>query len=441
MEQKVTDILPPKGIEKKETKESLVREKHLFRQKEAEVRISVPPVKKELKIKGAPTPWRNRVFLFSFLILILVGASCYITLSKAEIEIWPKVEILTFETRLTIDKKAKEPDFIAKVIPGEILEKEKTVSETFSASGKFLKEKKAEGTIKIYNAFSTLSQVLVATTRFVSADGKLFRTPIKVVIPGGYQEKGKLIPGEIDVKVIADQPGPEYNIDPTTFSLPGFAGTERYTKFYAKSFQAMEGGFSQEVPQVTKDDLKQAETTLTKRAKEECEASFKNELQTEKLSSESYFLEKAIQTEIVKTFALNIVGDEVEEFNFQVQAKSKTLIFKKEDLKNFAKEFMSPKISEGKKLHDESLKIDFTPETINLDSGKIILSLKISAKIYSEIDLSNLKNNLKGKSAMETKVFLENQPEVTKVKVKLSPFWVKKVPESSEKINLKLSID
>ncbi len=46
MEQKVTDILPPKGIEKKETKESLVREKHLFRQKEAEVRISVPPVKK-----------------------------------------------------------------------------------------------------------------------------------------------------------------------------------------------------------------------------------------------------------------------------------------------------------------------------------------------------------------------------------------------------------
>jgi len=431
MKKKVIDIFPPKGLEKKAIKESKWKEVYSLSEKESQprkFRISLPFAGRKILVLGLP-------------ILILISFFGYFTLSKAYIEVWPEVETLTFKTGLTIDEEADYSDFEAKVIPGENFEKEKTVSENFPSSGKVLKEANAEGIIKVYNDYSTYSQALMATTRFVSADGKLFRTPNRVTIPGGHYEKGKFIPGDIDIKVVADQPGPEYNIGPSTFSIPGFAGTDKYTKFYAKSFQAMKGGFSKEVSQVTKEDLEKAEEVLTKRVKKESEDSFKNKLETEKISSEIIFLEEAIRTEIVESFSLAKIKKEVEYFNFQVKAKSETIIFKKEDLENFVKEFIISQISKRKKLYEESLKINYSPETINLNSGKIILSLEISAKIYSDIDTSLFKNSLKGKSLIETKILLGDQPEITKVKVKFWPFWVKKIPEDTKKIKFKLNLE
>jgi hypothetical protein len=428
MNKKVVDIISPKVSEKKQIEELPVQKKHRLSIERPKLKISFPSA----NLKG---------LIFGFSILILIFLVAYFTLSKAKIEIWPETESLTRKTKLTVDKTVENPNFLAKVIPGKVFEKEKTITEKFPSSGKVLKEGKAEGIIRVYNEYSTYPQVLIATTRFVSAEGKLFRTPIRVTIPGGHYEKGKLIPGEIDIRVVADQPGPEYNIGPSTFSIPGLAGTDRYTKFYAKSFQPMTGGFIEEVPQITKEDLETAKNILTKRAKEESESALKNELREEKISSEFNFLERAIETEIIETFSLAKAGETAEDFNFQVKAKSETLLFKKTDLENFAKELILSEIPEGKKLYQESLKIDFSPETINLNSGKIILSLEISAKIYQDIDIPNLKNGLRKRSLPEAKLFLENQPGITQVKIEFWPFWVKKVPDNLDKIEFNLRVD
>lgn len=427
MKKKVVDIFSPKDLEKKEVKELLAEEKE------------TEPERPETKVQKP----RIKISLFSILafFLVLVGFFCFFYLSKANIEIWPKTDTLSLKTKLTIDKEVKEADFSLKTIPGETFEKEKSITENFPASGKVLKENKAEGSITIYNEYSTSSQVLVATTRFVSADGKIFRIPVKVTVPGGHYDKGKLVAGEIETKVIADKTGPEYNIGPTTFSIPGFAGSDKYTKIYAKSSQAMAGGSSQEVAQITKEDLENAKNILSKRAEEECESSFKTDLQTEKTSAGFNFLEKAIQTEVAETFTLARVGDASADFNYEVKAKSSTLLFKKEDFNNFARDFISGQIPEGDKIYEASLEISYSPETINLKSGKIILSLEVSAKVYPDINISNLKNDLKGKTVPESTSFLEEQSGIEKVQVKLWPFWVKKVPQDTDKINLILNID
>lgn len=443
---RVTDILPPSSF-----RESLQRKPIIPVQEEVEeIPIkteragAIPPKITKIRI-SSPAPKFGLILTLAA--LILVGGFCFFTLSKANIDVWPKTENLTVKTKLTIDKTAQTADLTGKVIPGEIFEKEKTIKENFPSSGKTLKETKAEGNIRIYNAYSTSPQIFVVNTRFISTDGKTFRTPVKVTIAGGHYEKEKFIPSETDIKVVADEAGSEYNIGPSTFSIPGLAGTEKYTKFYAKSFQAMTGGFSEEVSKVTKEDLENAENSLIKKVKEECEAFLKTELSAEKISSEFNYLEKAVQTEIVEKISLSKAGDEAGNFDFQVKAKSKTLIFKKEDLKNFAEEFLLSQISKDQelpgtpKIYEKSLKIDFTPETINLNADKIILSLDASATIYSDIDISDLKNNLKKKSLLETKVFLESQPEIAKAIVEFWPFWVKSVPENPDKIKFNLNID
>lgn len=427
MRKKIVDILPPKSLEERELK--AIPE---------EVEVKIRP--QRIRI-AAPIPPLKKVVISISALLFLVAIFCFFTLSKADIQVWPETDTVNLTSKLTIDSAAGEYSFVTKVIPGQVFEREKLVSDNFPATGTFLKEKKAGGTIRVYNEYSTSPQVLLATTRFVSADGKLFRTPARVTIPGGTMDKGKLVPGEIDVDVVADQPGPDYNIGPTTFSIPGFAGSDRYTKLYAKSFQAMGGGSREQSSRVTEEDLTKAKNSVMEKAKTECESLLKGELSTGEYSAEYSFLENALQIEIVETFSKTLAGDEAESFNYQAKAKSKTLIFKQEDFENFAKDFIFSQLPEGKDFYEDSLEIKSKPETINLDSGKIILSLEISGKSYTDIDISNLKQALREKSLLESKIFLENQPHITKAKVELWPFWVRKVPENLDKINFQLRID
>lgn len=427
MKIKVIDIFPPGNLEKKEKKEIL--------EKEAEPELERPET--QIKKPSVGISWFSVLILF----LVLTGAFCFFYLSRADVEIWPETDILSLETKLTIDKETKEVNFANKIIPGQIFEKEKGITENFPTSGKIMKETKAEGMIKIYNEYSISPQVLIATTRFVSAEGKIFRTPTKITVPGGYYEKGKLIAGEVEVRVVADQVGPEYNIGPTAFSIPGFAGSDRYTKIYAKSFQAMTGGFSQETYQVTREDLESAKNILTDKVEKECEAAFKAVIETEKIPAGFSFFENAIQTEIVETFSLAGAGDNIPNFNYQAKAKSGTILFREEDFRNFVKDFLLSQIPEGKQFYEPSLKIDKNLDTINLKSGKIILSLDVSVKIFPAINIPELKKNLQGRSLLESKIFLEEQTGIDKAEVELWPFWVKKAPQNIDKINLNFNID
>ena len=427
MHKRIVDILPPKSLEEREVKEIT-----------EEVEVKIRP--QRIKIKAQIPPLKKVVFFISAL-FFLAAIFCFFTLSKANIEVWPETDTVNLTSKLTIDSAADEYNFVTKIIPGQVFEKEKLVSDNFPATGTFLKEEKAKGTIRVYNEYSTSPQILLATTRFVSAAGLLFRTPIKVTVPGGTMDKGKLVPGEIDVEVVADQAGLDYNIGPTTFSIPGFAGSDRYTKFYAKSFEAMEGGSREQSSRVTEEDLTKAKNSVMQSAKTGCENLLKEGLSAGEYSAEYSFLENALKIEIVETFTKVLAGDEAESFNYQAKAKSKTLIFKQDDFENFAKDFIFSQLPEGKDFYEDSLDIKSEPETINLDSGKIILSLEISGKTYTNIDISNLKQALREKSLLESKIFLENQPYITKAKVELWPFWVRKIPENLDKINFQLRID
>ncbi|MDP2664121.1 MAG: hypothetical protein Q8P08_01665 [bacterium] len=427
MQKRITDIIRPEEIEREEEKPVVLEEKPRRKFRKPQVRISLP---------------RAKVSLVIVLVVFFGGGLlAYFTLSRADIGLWPETELLTVNTKLTVDEEARTVNISAAVIPGKIFEREKTTASVFTASGEISNAEEAEGTIRVYNAYSTSAQVLVATTRFVSSEGKVFRTPSKITVPGGHYEGGKLVPGEVDIRVVADEPGPEYNIGPSTFSIPGFAGTDRYTKFYARSFQSMEGGYVEKVPKVQKTDLEEAEETLVKRAKEEAETLLKNELASEEISSEYYFLKDSQHVEILESFSLAKVGDELEDFNYQVKAKAKTLLFLKEDLEKFAREVIISKLPDGMELSSESLSVKYYAETVKLDSGKVVLSLDVSAKIYPEIDYIYLKESLKGKSFLVTKLFLEGQPQLTRVSVKFWPFWVKEVPQDSAKIRFNLNID
>ncbi len=424
MEKKVIDIIPPR--KKKEIIEKIPSAKG----------PSFKFEKPGLKITTPKFPFKKGLLIIP-LILIIIGIIAGLNLAKAEIKIEPKTDTLTFKTKVTIDKSAETTNFLDKVIPGKVFQTEKTVSGEFTSSGEISKAEKAEGLIRIYNNYNTL-QVLVATTRFQAplekfqpsleeGENPWFRTTERVAIPAkGYQ----------DVKVIADSPGEKYNIEPSTFSVPGLAGTPQYTFIYGKSLAPMKGGALEKTPQVNQEDLDKAKEELTARAKDECSESLKN-----KIPAGFDFLKEALEIKIIEASSSAKSGAELERFNYQVKAEAQTPAFKVEDLKNFANEFILSQIPENKIIHQESLKVNCSLADANLEAGKIIISLDLEVKIYSKIEETFLKRALAKKSVTEGRLFLEEQPEINEVQIKLSPFWVKEIPEAAEKIKINLRID
>jgi hypothetical protein len=407
MPKKIIDIFPPTST--KAFKEKI---------------FSIPSKSKEFR------GLKKKIIALIFFFLILTVSLLHFVFSEVRIEIWPETEVLDFEEEITADLEKKNMDdlVLSKTIPAQVVETEKAASQEFPSSGKISKEEKAQGKIKIFNNYN-LPQPLVANTRFQAPSEKVlyFRSVKKVTVPAK---------GNLEIDVVADRAGEEYNIEPSTFSIPGLAGFPQYYSIYGKSSASMTGGFKGEISRVEKDDLERAKNVLIEKLFSETRESLKS-----KAESEFVLLDGVNKEDILDTSSSVEVGAEVQSFVFQARVKSQALVFKKDDLENFVKEFIITKIDEGKKIKENSLKMDYSPESINLNIGKIIFKLNFSAKIYSDLDTTSLKELLKKKPLKEAQAILEDQDQVKKFEITSWPPWIEKVPNNAEKIKIKLTID
>jgi hypothetical protein len=333
---------------------------------------------------------------------------------KAEIKIWPVTEQAQFQKRIEMN--------------GEIFKVQKIISEEFPATGTAMKEEKARGVIRIYNEYSASPQVLIANTRFVSSDGKLFRTPARVVVPAA--------PGAIDIEVAADQPGEEYNIGPTSFSIPGFAGTSKYTAFYAKSSESMAGGMRREVAQVTKEDFNKAKDKVTQKALDDCKASLIDS------APKDYFLIKdAPDCELAESLSSTQAGKESDKFIFQAKAEGEILAFSKAKLTEMAKEYFQSQIPLGKELNPGSFKVEYGFKAVGSSRTAAVLDVNISGEFFSPINQESLKNTVLGKEISQIKPLLEGFSGITNSRVELWPFLARSMPVDPERINIGLVLD
>lgn len=378
--------------------------------------------------------------LISVIIFVgLLGVFFYFKLPRLDLKIWPKIELLTFEKKITIDKSAGEIDFLNGIIPGKILEEEKELWQEFPATGINREEGKAEGVIRVYNKYNPPVPItLIANTRFLSDSEKSFRSFKKIYIPAAKIKSGKIIPSWTETRVVAIEAGKDYNIKPAEFSIPKLAGTSYYYTIYGKSTAPMIGGFETESKQITQEDIQKAKDVLAKKLLASSKISLKS-----KVPSGFILFNDAISGEIIEVSPFVKAGAVVEQFNVQAKAKTTALIFKKSDLEKIAEELILSELPVSKKLFKESLSLNYTPELINLEKGEITLSLKFSAKIYPAISEKELSTLLRGKSNEEIRevVYKTLPQQVSQIEINFWPFWVKKTPKNLNKINVELNLE
>ncbi len=324
-------------------------------------------------------------------------------------------------------------DFTAKKLPGvnelgfAVVSIKLTGSETIKANGEKQVDKKATGTIIIYNNYNETVQRLIKNTRFATPEGKIFRITDSVTVPG---KKGTT-PGSVEATVVADEAGDSYNVGLKDFTIPGFKGDPRYSTFYARSKTAIGGGFSGIQKVVADADRAKAKANI----------------------------ETKLTTELVKQIGANITPDmayfangydisfamlpeespSASEVTLKEEGTLSLVVFDKKALGSaVAKSEISgydnlPLVLTNTDKISFKAKPDFNPAA----SDTISFNLSGAAAFEWYYDELALKQALADKSRSEIPSVLQKFPTIEKADISLRPFWSRSFPESLEKIVIK----
>jgi len=421
----------------KKKKTAIVEEEEEIPEQAEEIKITPKKEEDEDFLKDEISPVKTGIrfgkYIVIAFVLIVVAGGAYAALEilpKAEIKITVKKTPWNFNNSVSASKNSGDIDSANKQIPANFFSEKKNVSLLYSATGKKNVEKKAEGEITIYNAYSSQSQSLVANTRFESPDGKIFRIQEKITVLGAKVENGKITASGVKAKVVADKIGEEYNIGPTKFTIPGFKGTPKYDGFYAKSESQMTGGFVGELAYPTDDEIKIA--------KEKTEFALEESLTTlisSQIPADFKIIEGARQFNVIK----EDVNQEVnQDGNFSVFAEGELTVvgFKEPDLLELMGGLAQKELGESFKAKEYSL--EYGAVRPDIQSGKINFSINYGGKFWQPIDIEQFKNSILSKKETELKVFVFSLNGVERATVSLWPFWVKSVPDNIAKVKVEV---
>ncbi len=414
MAKKIYDIFPP----------------HIKSNDRLKIEQKKQKVVRNIDIKKYP------VIFGSFLLLLLfIG---YMFFLRANITIWPETEDVNFSGRIEIRTDALQIDYLSRIIPGKLIEVEKEESKTFLSTGYETEEKRAEGVLRVYNNHSSLPQILVAETRFVSSDGKLFRSLERISIPGRSQSGA----GYEDVRVRAVEPGEDYNIDRTVkFSIPGLQGTPMYTSVYAENLEPITGGFIGRLPKITQEDIDEARSILISDILAEVRSEMANNFENLVL------IENLIAEDMLHELISPGLGENYESFDYSIKIKATALAFSRDDLEELIDESLLEQVSDrdlvgellfsGKKVWNNP---ELSYDVLSVNEDGAILFVETSGIVYPEIEEIVFKREISGKSLEEIKTILSDNSRILEVDVSGRPPWIKNVP-SIDKINLRIQIN
>ena len=379
---------------------------------------TAPPV-------SPPRPQRARrrfplgtLIIVLFIIAVSTGALFYF--ASAEVRVTPLARTATVTNApFTATAGAGELSF-------EVITVEKIATQSVKSSGTKAVSASASGTITVYNT-QTRSQALVATTRFQTPSGLIFRTPKAIVVPSA---KGGA-PGQLTITVVADKPGSEYNIGPTSFVLPGFSGDPQYTQVTAKSTSSMTGGASGNEPVVAPETESATRAALMN--------SLENELLAELTGHvpQGYVL-LAGATETTYAPLSTTAGANSDLGEVREQGTMRGVVLPNALL---AKAIATAALAD---YHDESVTLEEENElilkpsaTLPLpDDEKFSFTLSGTAAIVSSIEPSRISAAIAGKSRAEAELILKQYPEVEEAVLILRPFWRSVFPDDPSKISV-----
>lgn len=393
----------------------------------------IKPQEGEEKIITTPkrsvSLYKRQAFFYLGATLILLLAVAYFFLVKLTIVISPQGEEIKDYISFNVsgqkdlnNKATSTANVINQSIDGELKIIEVTAEKIITTSAEEVDGAEVTGKVTLINNY-TKSQTLVATTRLLSTDGKLFRLKEAVTIPAG---------GTLEAEVYADKATPEMAINnPTKFTIPGlWAGLQK--DIYAESSQPLT--YQTKVKRVVKQsDLDRAQKEIN----EVLDLKAVNDLRA--ITTDKTAVSQGLDDELITEFNVKL-GEEKSEFIVKGKKKVIAAIFSKEKVAEIAKTKISMIISDDKQLSDFNNQITYTMEDYSVASNTASVRASFSGTVSLKSDASLIdRKKLVGLNEKQIAIYLKSFPEIKDYQLEFWPSFIKTAPNLPDRIHLEVA--
>ena len=386
--------------------------------------IEKEPVKNNKKQKKTSSFGIYRKIAISFLVLTiaLVVLVFYFSFAKVSIVLIPNQERISDSIKFDIYDQSQEKLASTKDIIGSIKQIEVSLAKEFQATGREVLGEEVVGTVKIINTYNK-NQPLVATTRLLSSDGRLFRIKNTVNIPAG---------GEVEVEVYADEPSPEMAVASDRFTIPGlWAGLQ--DKIYGQSETKMVYSEKAKITIQQKDidsAVKDLKASLLAKTKNDIGDAYKNYGQA---------LYEIDNNSIIQELD-GKVGEEKPSFNLKMTTKVIVVAFGNEDVIEKANQKLVLALPDDKEIIDLTAD-DIVYDLLSYDTKNLTANIKadIMAKMILKDEAGVVSRaNLVGLTEAQLNEYLSSLPEIAGFEIKFFPSFVQKVPSLVDRIKVEI---
>lgn len=385
-----------------------------------------PAVKKTKANAKAAAPaapslklYRRIAVGFVVAVAMMLAAVLYVSTVSATIRVTPMKTTVKTEFIADVAKTpTKDSEVRGSIVTATVKKTEAFVS---TNPGKSVDEK-AGGTVVVRNV-STRVQPLVATTRFLSVSGILFRLDEGVTVPAN---------GSVEATIHADVAGATGNVGPTTFSIPGLSESLQKS-ITAENAAAFEGGV-RKVSIVTQEDLDRAALELRGTLEEEAKVALKAKA-GDGLAGEAYsFAVGELKSDTQ-------AGAEAAGFGLTMVVDATGVFYDRAALLVIAKRKLYEQLLPGTDF------VSLNASALQASVDKVAQAASGTASVHVYLDgivaASAASRSLEpgrfaGMSAEEIAALLAKEKIASGVTVDFTPFWMKRVPRLKDHIYVEI---
>ncbi|MBU4216892.1 hypothetical protein L6270_03625 [Candidatus Parcubacteria bacterium] len=375
----------------------------------------------------------KKIAYFFALLLMAVGAAVfYFTFIHVKIVLIPSQERISnnaiFDV-LDAEKNQNVDEAVGEKVIGVVKETAVSFSKTYPATNEEVLGKEVIGKVRLVNNYIK-NQPLVASTRLLSTDGKLFRLKNTVDIP---------VNGSVEAEIYADDSSPEMAIGASKFTIPGlWAGLQ--DKIYAESSEA--AIYQQKVKKsISEDDIrngvKDLKQELLNNAKKEVNDSYSNY---------DKIIYKIDENSIITTVN-NKVGEEISEFQIGMEAKVVVVAFSNKIFAEIAKDKLMKSLADNKELVSfDSENINYSLNNFNVENGTANVGASFEGMVTLK-DNSNVidKEKLIGLNKDQVNAYLNDIDKTGNLdlaghEIQFYPSFITKIPALIEPGRIEIEI-
>lgn len=375
---------------------------------------------------------KSRTLLYTLLVFFLIAGGGLIAsalMAGAELSVYPRYREPNVNAQFAA-MRTPQPEELAY----EIMTLDASGERQVTATGEEVVKQQAAGTILIYNKHQTAPVRLVTNTRF-ETNGLIFRIKDSAVVPGYTKdENGDIAPGVVTAEVFADQPGEQYNVSPSKFTIPGFAGEPEFENLYAESIETFAGGYDGKRFIIDDTELKTAQQAL----RLELRNSLLEQIAAEQPAGFVLFEDSVTFT--YESLPAVEYGDNLATIKEKVIMRIP--LFEQQSFANFIAAATIPGYEEEDVHITDTQILDFNYTSATTSATNIenldVLEFKLIGRpqIVWKYDEAKLRTDLLNANKTALPSVLGGYPAIEKAEAVIRPFWKTKFPIKMEEIDV-----